>query len=404
MVYSEPSNCLTEHAPLSMDWVGWPREIYLGTIKVAVLATINNDGGAYNICMIDTLRILALFSNLNKYAWHILAPVMALLQSHLRARRNRKANIRSSPLYSLPVEIIQHIGGYLDEVDRICFALSTSKYLEALCPAHLVADRQKGPSMQILHRLKRDHFYISRTYWLIRQLGHLWCVSCVSPHPRQEYPNQTTSLPPHRRTCFEALNGPLMICSHHPFKHRDFSRMKKIAKKHWVNSSYRSVSFECKDCCCIPKITCNCWTRRTYPIHVPVTRPLFFQPPTLFLERRTLKTTLRSTSYLMGRDTRGPLTADKLRVALPKARLEICPHMSTLQSRTIERLVDEWKYVSSVGHDWGQVGICCGVCATKVCISQDSFPGFFVLEVVRRLGNLKWAGDPVYRRHCYRRT
>ncbi|KAI1516268.1 hypothetical protein L13192_04846 [Pyrenophora tritici-repentis] len=335
---------------------------------------------------------------------------MILFQAFSRARRNYRKNTRSCPLYTLPNEIVERIREYLDEVDRSCLALSTSKYLEALCPKGLAIDQKS--SAPLSDRIKRDHFYKSRTQWLDRKLGFLWCVSCASSHSRKNYPDHTTSLPRHLRICFEKLDGPFRICPHRLFRYSHFIRLKNLAKARPKDKATRSMAYECKECCCVFDRSCTYrgmelairpernWSTRL----PPATRPLFFCRPTVFIERRTSKITIRYTAFLTAQNVRLQLTAPRLRRALQKSRLEICPHMATTDSSTIERLVDEWENASDAGNAWERIGIDCKVCSTKICITKDYMPNIYAVEVVRRLGSLKSPGDPVFRSHCYQRA
>ncbi|EDU43109.1 predicted protein [Pyrenophora tritici-repentis Pt-1C-BFP] len=289
---------------------------------------------------------------------------MILFQAFSRARRNYRKNTRSCPLYTLPNEIVERIREYLDEVDRSCLALSTSKYLEALCPKGLAIDQKS--SAPLSDRIKRDHFYKSRTQWLDRKLGFL--------------------------------------CH--------FIRLKNLAKARPKDKATRSMAYECKECCCVFDRSCTYrgmelairpernWSTRL----PPATRPLFFCRPTVFIERRTSKITIRYTAFLTAQNVRLQLTAPRLRRALQKSRLEICPHMATTDSSTIERLVDEWENASDAGNAWERIGIDCKVCSTKICITKDYMPNIYAVEVVRRLGSLKSPGDPVFRSHCYQRA
>lgn len=358
----------------------------------------------------DTLENSASFSNFAEYAWRIRVVTMDLLRSYLRTRENYEANTHSCPFYSLPVELIEHIRSYLDYVDRSCFALSTPTHIDALRPACLALGSQNRSNRDISNRLQRDHFYNSRTHWLSRQRDRLWCVGCACSHSRNEYPEYTTSLPPHLRNCYKVLNGPVMMCPHNYLKYEDLIRMKDLAKAHRETIQQGFCTYECVRCSRIIKrnyvllgrILAHPTLPRPYyalNAYIP-TRPLYFLPPTMFIKRSTKNVTLRSTSYLMALDTREPLTADTLRSVLPKARLEICPHMATFDLPTIERLVAEWDGGSIMARVWAQAGIDCEVCRTRVTVSRNYLPDIVVLEVVRRLGDLKWAGDPVYRRHC----
>ncbi|CAE7032660.1 hypothetical protein PTTW11_05046 [Pyrenophora teres f. teres] len=336
---------------------------------------------------------------------------MVLFQTFSRARRNYKTNTRSCPLYTLPNEIVERIGEYLDEADRSCFALSTSKYLKVLYPKGLAVDQKS--SAQISDRRNRDHFYKSRTQWLKRQLGFLWCVRCASSHSRKNYPNHTSSLPRHLRICFEKLDGPLRICAHRLFRYSHFIRLKNVANARPKDKNIRSTAYECKECCCVFDRTYTSYRGvelavrpdRNWPTRsFPTTRPVFFSPPTVFVERRTSKITIRSTAFLTAQNARLQLTASTLRRALRKARLEICPHMATTDSLIIERFVHEWEDAFAAGNGRERIGIDCKVCSTKICITKYYLPNMYALEVVRRLGRLKSPGDPVFRRHCYQRA
>jgi len=85
---------------------------------------------------------------------------MSQLESSIScAERRYKINVKRSPLYALPYEVLAHIRGYLDHTEKICFALSGAKLFESF-PSIIVPENKVGDTkINVYLRLLRDDFY-----------------------------------------------------------------------------------------------------------------------------------------------------------------------------------------------------------------------------------------------------
>lgn len=203
------------------------------------------------------------------------------------ATRNYTQNTHNSSLYTLPYEIIQHIGTLLSYADRVCFASTSYKYADALFAICDPLGVKQLHVKDIRSRIRRDHFYGNDCCfqaWIGRRVGMIYCVGCRRPHARFRFPEDTMAQPRHLRKCFRATDGPFFMCPHNEFTFLEMaSLLRKNARKGRQNKF--GDFFHCIECYELPH-------QRRRPGRC-------LHPPMLSLVPKTHTVTLRSKFLLL---------------------------------------------------------------------------------------------------------
>lgn len=307
-----------------------------------------------------------------------------------RASRNYSLNTQNSLLYTLPYELIQYIGTFLDYADRFCFALSSYKYADAL-----LSIRDLGVEellvKEVTCRQNRDHFY-GRDHclfsWLGRGVGQMYCVGCSRQHNLYRFPNDTTAQPQHLRKCFRTIDGPFQVCPHNEFT---FLELANILRKHKRKGRQNKHGhfFHCMECY-ENSYGRNGTGRCTHP-------------PTLSFVPKTSTVTLLARFVLLSTPWTEPISIQQTHDALALLDLQICPHMNTSDTTTIDSILGGRGETILEGRFSKRVSIECNNCQTIFSVKRRIPYREIVVEVERRLGRLKWEGDPMWRAHLPRR-
>ncbi|EUC48854.1 hypothetical protein COCMIDRAFT_86108 [Bipolaris oryzae ATCC 44560] len=303
------------------------------------------------------------------------------------ATRNYTQNTHNSPLYALPYEIIQHIGKFLGYADRFCFALTSFKYVDALLAICKPQAAKQSHIKDIRARIRRDLFYghhCCSSARIGRRLGMMYCVGCNSPHASFRFPEDTVAQPLHLRRCFRATDGPFFMCQHNEFTFLEMSRMlQKNARKGRQNKF--GDFFHCIECYELP------YQRR---------RPgRCLHPPTLSLAHQTHVVTLRSRFLLLTVPWTVPVSVQQTKEALALLNLKICPHMTACDAEVIEGIVGDHQDIIMDGRFSKRISIDCDTCQTTFSIKRRVPFHEVVVEVERRLGQVKREADPIWRAH-----
>lgn len=319
--------------------------------------------------------------------------ISILIPSPIAARRASKSynqNAYNSPLHVLPCELIQYIATFLSHVDRFCFALSSYKYANAIlsvCPMGY----RRTLTQEVLWRLNRDHFYGQDHClfsWIRRGLGQMYCVACSRPHNAPRFPVNTATQPRHLRGCFRTTDGPFYVCRHHEFTFLELTNMLRKYKKKGQKNKHGHF-FHCMEC-----------FENAYATYGPGRGPL---PPTLSLVPETSIVTLRATLLLLSAPWTEQVSIQDTREALESVNLKICPHINTSDTATIELILGgRGEAIMESGFS-KQVSIECNKCQTTLSIKRRIPFCEIMLEVDRKLGQVKWEGDPIWRAHLPRR-
>ncbi|XP_014554848.1 hypothetical protein COCVIDRAFT_39320 [Bipolaris victoriae FI3] len=308
------------------------------------------------------------------------------------ATQSYTQNTHNSLLYTLPYEIAQHIGTFLDYADRICFVLTSYKYADALlaiCNTQAV----KQPHIKdIRSRIKRDRFYGHGCHpyaWVERRAGILYCVECNRPHAPFRFPEGTIAQPRHLRRCFRATDGPFFVCQHNEFTFLEMaSLLRKNARKGRKNKF--GDFFHCIECYELPP-------ERRRPGRC-------LHPPTLSLAPKTHTVTLRSRFLLLTVPWTVPVSVHQTKDALALLNLKICPHMNACDTEVIEGMVGDCQEMMMMdGRFSTRISIDCSTCQTTFSIKRRVPFHEVVVEVERRLGQVRREGDPIWRAHLPRR-
>lgn len=314
-----------------------------------------------------------------------------------RACERYYLNTHKSLLYALPYELVQRIGRFLSYQDRICFALSSHKYYDALCITRIPSGT-KLVETEVNRRRERDHFY-SRDHcffsWVRRGFGQIFCVGCATPHMPFRFPDNTIAQPLHLRKCFRATDRPLYVCPHHQLTFLELASMLRKQRRMGRREKHGAF-FKCMECADYP-----------YSRYRP---GLCMHAPTLYLEPKTSTVTLRMELLLLFKPTFQYVSVQQVRDALALINLKICPHMKASDTTTMDRMVgfrrgeDRLKRSPSKRPNT-RPSIECEVCQTTFRIKSDlTKDSKIMVEVGRRFGKLKWEGDPIWRAHLSKRV
>ncbi|EOA90326.1 hypothetical protein ACJQWK_07632 [Exserohilum turcicum] len=308
-----------------------------------------------------------------------------------RASKNYEQNTRMCPLYILPYEIVQHVGKHLDYADLTCFALSSYKYADALLSVRASVSGDEAMVKEVTHRRNRDHFN-GRDHclitWIARGLGQMYCVGCSTPHMPSRFPENTMAQSAHLRKCFRASDGPLHMCPHNEFTFQELAGILRKNEKRGRRNKYGEF-FHCMEC---------------YESFYTINRSgRCMHPPTLYLMPGTSTVILRTKTLLLSIPWTESVTVQKTRDALLCLLLIICPHMNAFDPTTINRLIGQRKNIMMEGCSSGRISIECLVCQTTFSIRRKIPYSEVTVEIERRLGQVRWEGDPIWRAHLPRR-
>jgi hypothetical protein len=158
------------------------------------------------------------------------------------ANKHYERNTAHSPLCVLPYELVKEIGSHCQHVDRVCFALSSIKYLKAIQPLHPTTIPDPRYRLKIRGRLKRNDFYRWRRY-LVNLGGFrrvIWCASCAEWHRDTPvvFPSNTITLHRKDRWCHKSIAGQLVICQHHQLYFEGLVQLLRLAN--YTNGSWIS--------------------------------------------------------------------------------------------------------------------------------------------------------------------
>jgi hypothetical protein len=302
--------------------------------------------------------------------------IFSTIASWRRASKHYKRNTTNSPLYALPYELVERIGSHLDHVDRVCFALSSIKYLEVTQPLHPRTAPDPQHRRAIQRRLWRDDFYRWRRFNVM--LCVTWCVGCAEWHPDYLFPKHTRKLKRKDRWCRKAIDGPLVACQHYAFHFKDIVKL-ATKKKEKRTFGLRHPGFWfwfCRQC--------------DNPVMQKEIR--FQDPPTLGVDLVTGAFRLSYTLRLFAVEWNRPVAILEIVGAMRTAKLSICPHMATDDEAIIRRVVR-----GSVSEG---INVSCGVCETE-CRVLEGYRKFggadVVMNIVRNLGKLEKESDPIWR-------
>ncbi|EMD90333.1 hypothetical protein COCHEDRAFT_1066668, partial [Bipolaris maydis C5] len=303
------------------------------------------------------------------------------------ATRNYTQNTHKSPLYTLPYEIIQYIGTFLGYADRFCFALTSYKYADALLAICEPLGVKRQHVKDIRSRIRRDHFYGhggGPHNWIGRRIGMIFCVECRLPHGSFRFPEDTIAQPRQFRKCFRATDGPFSVCPHNEFTYLGMTTLlRKNAKK--ARQNRYGDFFHCLECYELPH-------QRRGP-----GRCLY--PPTLSLVPETQTIAFRSKFLLLMVPWAVPVSVQQTKDALALLDLKICPHMTACDTEVIERMIGDRQEIMMEGRFAKRVSIECSTCQTTFSIKRRIPFHEVVVEVDRRLGQVKREGDPIWRAH-----
>jgi len=299
-------------------------------------------------------------------------------------------NTIHSRLYAIPHEIIIYIAQSLNDEQNISFALSSVKIYKTLTDAEfLPAYISRAAKAALGKKLKRDEFYANRVqrFWTIWVRGRLWCAACDGLHGVRDFPRTWIDVPREERCCFFVRDGGLKPCRHRSWS---FGALKALGKA--AKGSAHSVSIGLSDCADCAAVTEPCSVTQT-SLHLESTGEMS-------LTARIHLFHAQDYYEVPSEDMR-----EKVRAALIRLDVLICPHLQSSDLHVIDRLLSR----GQVFHYWAHTGqpIMCGECDTRVNLGQgDAQPwrsGTFVnLEFKRELGRMKDQEDSVWIRHCQR--
>ncbi|USP78426.1 uncharacterized protein yc1106_05700 [Curvularia clavata] len=307
-----------------------------------------------------------------------------------RASKNYNLNLHNSPLYALPYELVQYIGTFLNYVDRFCFTLSSHKYADAILSIRPIG-HQRVLTQEVICRLNRDHFYGQDHClfsWIRRGLGQMYCVACSRQHNASRFPVETATQQRHLRKCFRTTDGPFYVCRHYEFTFQELASMLRRYKKKGQKNKHGHF-FHCMEC-----------FDNAYATYGPGRGPL---PPTLSLVPGTSIVTLRATFLLLSAPWTERVTIQDTHEALESINLKICPHINTSDTATIELILGGREETMMESRFSKRVSIGCNKCQTTLSIKRRIPFCEIMLEVDRKLGQVKWEGDPIWRAHLPRR-